>query len=72
MMIKWRAKTKNMDKRVNSYSIPGVSEVIYSDEWKKKEKPILYNQYDRGIDFKKLLLGFVIIVSILYFIIKLV
>jgi hypothetical protein len=69
-MIKWEAKKKHMERRVDTYSHLGVSEVIYRDEWKKRKKPISYNQYDKGIDFKKLLIGFVIIISILYFIIK--
>jgi len=36
--IDWRAKKRNMDKRVDAYSIPSVSEVIYKNEWKKQPK----------------------------------
>lgn len=34
--IDWRAKKRNMDRRVNTYSHPGVSQVIYKGEWKKR------------------------------------
>lgn len=36
-MAKWKAKKSNKDKRVKMYSNPGVSEVIYRDEWKKHD-----------------------------------
>ena len=32
--MSWQAKESNNDKRVNLYSKPGVSEVIYANEWK--------------------------------------
>lgn len=35
IMAKWNAKKSNMNKRVNAYSNPGVSEIIYRDEWKR-------------------------------------
>ena len=30
--MSWQAKEKNLDKRVNLYSKPGVSEVIFGNE----------------------------------------
>lgn len=37
-MGKWEAKKKHIDRRVDTYSHPGVSEVIYGDEWKRKKQ----------------------------------
>jgi len=36
-MNNWKAKKSNMEKRVDTYSIPGVSEIIYSNEWEKNK-----------------------------------
>lgn len=33
--MSWQTKERNNDKRVNFYSKPGVSEVIFGNEWKK-------------------------------------
>jgi len=56
-MAKWTAKKKNMDKRVNAYSKPGVSEVIYRDEW---------GNDDDGFPIYVYIIGVVIIAIILY------
>lgn len=37
-MAKWNTKKRNMKKRVNAYSNPGVSEIIYRDEWKRNNQ----------------------------------
>ena len=34
--IDWRAKKRNMNQRVDTYSHPGVSQIIYKDEWGRK------------------------------------
>jgi len=38
IMAKWNAKKSNMNKRVNAYSNPGISEIIYRDEWKRNNQ----------------------------------
>lgn len=34
--IDWRAKKRNMNRRVDAYTHPSVSQVIYKDEWGHK------------------------------------
>jgi hypothetical protein len=37
LIMSWQAKKKNMDDRVKKYTTPGVSEVIFKDEWEHDE-----------------------------------
>lgn len=34
--INWGSKKRNMNRRVDTYSIPGVSQIIYKNEWGRK------------------------------------
>ncbi len=55
--MKWTAKKRNMNKRVDAYSKPGVSEIIYRDEW---------GNNDDGIPIYVYIIGLVIVAIILY------
>ena len=56
-MVKWTAKKRNMNKRVDAYSKPGVSEIIYRDEWGNNDDAIPIYVY---------IIGLVIVAIILY------
>ena len=45
-MTKWEAKKSNYNNRVRAYMNPGVSEVIYSNEWKPKHKSLIVHIFE--------------------------
>lgn len=40
---RWSVKERNFERRVDMYSIPGVDQVIYPDEWVKNNKKYYFN-----------------------------
>ena len=67
-MVKWKAKKENMNSRVNTYTTPGVSEIIYSDEWEKNNgnDGIPTNDGNDKIPIDVYVIGLTIVAIILY------
>jgi hypothetical protein len=64
--IDWRAKKRNRDKRVDTYSHPGVSQVIYRDEWghKANKRTNNYNRTNGYSDSNNINIGGIILILV--------